>query len=124
MQRDLWGAIVPHRNHARACTNGRVADHITVLPWTGPNMTWKDRRQSNRNAPGKADLPAMGVPAEEQAKVSIGSLLIDLRCVRQQDRKIPEGDSGRSLLNVIDAIKMRIIDPGWVNALIVPLIGL
>jgi hypothetical protein len=34
----------------------------------------------------------MGVPAEEQAKVSIGSLLIDLRCVRQQDRKIPEDD--------------------------------
>ena len=54
-------------------------------------MTWKDRRQSDRNAPGKADLPAMGVPAEEQAKVSVGSLLIDLRCVRQQDRKIPEG---------------------------------
>src|SRR6266446_447830 len=109
MERDFRGAIEPRGNDRGASADGCVANHITVLPCARTHMTGKNRIQSDRNAAGKADLPTMGVPAEEQAKVSIGSLLIDLRRVRQQDRKIPEGDSGRCLLNVVDAIKMRII---------------
>ena len=63
----------------------------------------------------------MGVSAEKQAKVGIGCLLVYLRCVRQQNRKIPAGDSGRRLLNVVDAIKMRVVDTSEVNALIATL---
>jgi len=112
MERNFRGAIEPRRNDRGASADGCIADHIKVLPCARTHMTWKNRIQSDWNAAGKADLPTVGVPAEEQAKVSIGSLLIDLRRMRQQDRKIPERDASRCLLNIVDAIKMRIIDTG------------
>src|SRR5271169_5193243 len=112
MECNFRGAIEPDRNDRGASANGCIANHVTVLPCARTHMTWKNRIQGDRDPAGKADLPTMGVSAEEQAKVGIGSLLIDLRRMRQQDGKIPERDSGRSLLNIIDAIKMRIINTG------------
>jgi hypothetical protein len=63
----------------------------------------------------------MGVSAEKQAKAGVGCLLVDLWSMRQKDRKTPEGDSGRGLLDAVDAIKMRVIDTSQVNALIITL---
>jgi hypothetical protein len=82
MEGDFWGAIEPHRNNRGASADGRITNHVTILPWTRTHMARQDRVQSDRNAPGKANLSTMGVPAEEQTEVGIGRLLVDLRRVR------------------------------------------
>ena len=82
MERDFRGAIKPHRDNRAASTDRCIGNHITVLPWARTHMAWQDRIQGDWNAPGEANLPAMSVPAEEQAEVGIRRLLIDLGRVR------------------------------------------
>jgi hypothetical protein len=83
MKRDFRGAIEPHRNYRGAGTDRRIANHISVLPCSRAHVAWQDRIQSDWNPPRKTNLPAMGVPAEEQAEVSIRRLLVDLRSVHR-----------------------------------------
>ena len=81
-------------------------------------MTWENGVQRDWDATGKADLSPVRMPAEEQAKISIGSLLINLWRMRQQDRELPYRNPRRRLLNIIDAIKVCVINAGEIDLLI------
>ena len=81
-------------------------------------MTWENGVQRNRNATGKADLSPVCASAEEQAEIGVGSLLIDLWGMRQEDGESFYRDSCCRLLNIIDAIKVCIINAGEVNSVI------
>ena len=39
-------------------------------------------------------------------------LAVDLRRVRQQDRELATWDRSRRLLDIVDAVEVRIVDPG------------
>src|ERR1700683_3140107 len=113
MNRYFRGTIEPYGNNRRTSADGCIADHIMVLPCARAHMAWENRLQSDWNAAGKADLSTVGVPAQEQPKISIRGLLIYLWRVRQQNRKNAWWDAGRSLLNIVDAVEMCIIDTGY-----------
>src|SRR5215469_14182466 len=60
----------------------------------------------------------MGVATQQQTEVSMSSLAIDLRSVRQQDREFVVRDRGSSLFNIVNAVVMGIIYAGEIDALV------
>jgi hypothetical protein len=78
-------------------------------------MAGKHRIQCDRNAAGQTDLSTVGVPVEKQVKIGVRGLLIYFRCMRQENRKAAQGDSRRGLLNIVDPIKMGVIDAGEIR---------
>ena len=60
----------------------------------------------------------MGVSGEQHIKIGRCSLAIDLRRVRQQDRKRAPRDLRRRFLDVLRSEKVRVIDAGQMNTLI------
>jgi hypothetical protein len=71
--------------------------------------------------PGKADLAAVSVPAQQRIEVGNGCLRINFWRVREQNRQLVTRYPGSSFLNIIGAVKMRVVDLGETYALIVPL---
>src|SRR5581483_8557627 len=103
---------------ARSGTNRRVAEHFAVLPGAGTQAPWQHRIQREGYLPGKADLSAMRVAAQEQIKTCMGRLTIDFRRVRQQDRKRPIWDGRGSLFDIVDLEIVGVIDAREVDRLI------
>src|SRR4029077_13633072 len=91
VQGNFRRAIETHGNDARACTNGSVAGQIGVLPRSSPHPPWQHRLELDGNGSGETNLTAVRVSAQHQIKVGMGSLTIDRRCVRQQDRELTAG---------------------------------
>ena len=58
----------------------------------------------------------MGMTAQQDIEVGIGSLPIHLRCVRDQNGKLVLGYRSSSLLNVIHAVEMGIADAAEIEA--------
>src|SRR5579872_2361788 len=67
--------------------------------------------------PGQAYLSAMGMTAQQQIEIGMRGLAIDLRRVRQQDRKLVVRDLGCGLLYVVDPEIVGIVDAGEVDPL-------
>src|SRR5215469_17935681 len=94
MQRDLGQAIEAHWYDCRAGTDRGVAGHPLVGPSTCAHAPRKHRMECDRNRSGQTNLAATGVAAEQHIKARIGGLAIDLRRVRQQNRKRTTWDLG------------------------------
>ena len=101
VQGNFRRAIEAHGNDARACTNGSIAGHIAVLPRPSPHPSWQHRLELDGNGSGETNLTAVGVSAQHQIKVGMGSLTVDLRCVRQQDRELTAGYRESGFFNVV-----------------------
>jgi len=104
MQGNFRRAIEAHGNNARARTNGSIAGHIAVLPRPSPHPSWQHHLELDGNGSGETNLTAVGVSAQHQIKVSMGSLTIDLRCVRQQDRELT-GGIARAAFSMLSTLK-------------------
>src|SRR5205814_400333 len=71
--------------------------------------------QCDRDRTRQTDLTAVGMPAQQQVESSVGGLAINPRSVRQQNRKAIGWNVLSCLLDVIDPIKVRVIDTGQIN---------
>ena len=60
--------------------------------------------------PWKTNLPAMGVAAQQELEVGVGGLPVNLRRVRDENRKRFVRDIGGSLLDIVDAVEMGIVN--------------
>ena len=60
----------------------------------------------------------MGVPAQHQIEFGVCRLAIDLRRVRQQDRKPVIGQLRNRLLDVVDPVIVRVVDADDMDALV------
>src|ERR1700730_3986366 len=76
MQGDFRRTVQAHGNDARSRTHGRVAAHVVVLPGSRPHSPWQHRLQLDRDRSGKTKLAAMGMAAEHQIEIGMGSLTI------------------------------------------------
>src|SRR4029079_5485701 len=110
MQRDFWRAVEAHRNDGRSRAHRRVADQLTIFPSAGAHRTRQDRIESDRDSPGKADLAAMGMAAQEEIEVGTGSLPIYFWRVGDQNRKLVVRYCGRCHLNGVHSIAMCALD--------------
>src|ERR1700730_4804602 len=82
MQGDFRRTVQAHGNDARSCAHGSVAAHVVVLPGPRPNSSWQRRLQLDRDRARKTKLAAMGVAAQHQIEIGMGSLTIDFRGMR------------------------------------------
>ena len=118
MQSNFGRAIETHGKDARSRTYRGVAGHVLVLPGASAHPSRQHRLQFDRNRPGQADLASVRMPAQHQIEIGVGSLAINLGCVRQQHRKCTLRDLQRSLFDVVDPIKVRVINSRQIDALI------
>ncbi len=88
VQRDLGRAIEPHGHDGRSRADGRVSVHCMVPPGARAQSPGQDRIERYGNAAGQADLPAMGVTAQEQVEAGMSSLAVDLGGVRKQNGEL------------------------------------
>lgn len=111
-------AIEAHGNDARARTNGGIAGHIAVLPRPRPHPSWQHRLELDRNGSGETNLTAVSVSAQHEIKIGMGSLAINLRCVRQQDRELTAGYRESGFFDVIHSVEMCIVDSRQIDPLV------
>jgi hypothetical protein len=83
MQCDFRRTVQAHRNDARSCTYRGVAYHVAILPGSRSHPSWQHRLQLDRNRSRKAKLATVRVTAQHQIEISMGSLAINFRCMRQ-----------------------------------------
>src|SRR3954470_7853486 len=81
-------------------------------------MSRQNRTKRDRNRTGQANLAAVGMATEKDIETGMCGLAINFGRMRQQDGESVARNSGCRLLDVIDAIIMRIVDPGEVNRFI------
>ena len=82
-------------------------------------MPGENEIKGDRDAPGEADLPPMGVSAQQQTEIGMGRLLINFRRVRKQDRERVARYPGTGLFDVVRTVEMRIVDASDIYALII-----
>src|SRR5450432_2591729 len=82
MQGNFRRTVQAYGNDARSCAHGSVAAHVVVLPGSRPHSPWQRRLQLDRDGAGKTKLAAMGVAAQHQIEIRMGSLTIDFRGMR------------------------------------------
>jgi len=63
----------------------------------------------------------MRMSAQEQIKIGICCLAIDLRRMRQQDREVVTGKLRRRFFDIVDPVVVSVIDPDQMDALIATL---
>src|ERR1700676_1025353 len=83
MQGDFRRTVQAHRNDARSSTHRGVANHVVILPGSRPHSSWQHRLQFDRNGSRETELPTVRVTAQQQIEISVSSLAIDFRCMRQ-----------------------------------------
>ena len=81
VQRNLWRTIETRRNDRTTYSDGSVSIHVTILPRTRAQVARENRIKRNWDAPGEADLAAMGVSAQQHTEIGMGRLLINFRRV-------------------------------------------
>ena len=82
-----------------------------VTPPSGDELTGNPARHNDGMAARKANLAAMGVPAELQLESRGGSLLESFRTVRKQYRAVAVRNSCPGFGEVVGFVKMGIVDP-------------
>src|SRR5262249_49250144 len=117
MQCNLGAAVEPHVHSGSADSNRGVAKHRMMLPCAIAHAPRQHRIELDRDASGETDLPTMRVPAQHDAEPRMGRLLIDFGGVRQENRKCVTRDFGCRLFDIVDTVKMRIVDAGQIYAL-------
>src|SRR6478672_465491 len=88
-----------------------------IFPSAGAHVSRQDRIKRDRDSARKADLAAMGMAAQQEIKVGMGSLPIHFRCVRDQNGKLVMGYRGSGLLDVVHSVEMGIVDATEIKAL-------
>lgn len=88
MQGHFWQTVESHGNDDRSGADRSVPNHVMILPWPGAHAPRQDGVQSNRDRTGKTDLAPMGMAAEQQIEIGMGSLPVYLRRVGQQNGKL------------------------------------
>src|SRR5713101_6978362 len=88
MQGDFRRTVQAHGNDARSCTHRGVAAHVVMLPGSRPHSSWQRRLQFDRNPPGKTELATVRVATQHQFEIGVGSLTINFRRMRKQNRKL------------------------------------
>ena len=88
-----------------------------IFPSAGAHGARQDRIKRDRDAARKADLAAMGMAAQQEIEVGMGSLPIHFRRVRDQNRKLVVGYRGSRLLDVVHSVEMGIVDAAEMKAL-------
>src|SRR6476660_9280982 len=88
-----------------------------IFPSAGAHGARQNRIKRDRDAAREADLPTMGVAAQQEIEFGISRLPIHFRCVRDQNRKLVEGYRGSCLLDVVHSVEMSIIDASEIKVL-------
>ena len=77
VDRDLRRAIKASGYNRTSCAHRRVADHGMVFPRTGAKAPRQHRIKRNWYLTWQTDLAAMCMPAQQQIKFSVRSLLVN-----------------------------------------------
>src|SRR5579862_7363281 len=116
MKGDLGRAIETDRHDRGADADGGVTGHLAILPCAGPERSRKDRIERDRNAARQADLAAMRMPGEQQTKPRMRGLRINFWRMGEQYRELVMRDRARGLLDIVNTVKMCVVDPCKVNS--------
>ena len=117
MQRDLRRAVDAHRKDARPDPDGGVPDHLVIFPGARPHPPREDRIERDRDGAGQANLAAMSMAAQQQAEPGMRRLAVDLRRMRQQDRRLRARHRLDRFFDVVHPIVMSVVDADEVDAL-------
>ena len=91
-----------------------------VPPGARPQGSWQDGAERQGNAPWQANLPAMGVTADQHIEICMSGLPINLRCVRHEHRELLMRNAFCCLLDIVGSVEVGIINPHKMNVVPTP----
>ena len=116
MKSDLRWAIEAHRHDGGTGTHRGVAKQVEIFPGPGAHVSGKLGIECEWDATWQANLPAMGMAADQHGEAHVSGLLVDFGAVRKQDGKFATRDTIRYLLDTCDLIEVGIVNAGEVYA--------
>src|ERR1700737_1701197 len=124
MQRNFRRTIETRGNDGTTYSDGSVSIHVAIPPRARAHVPGENRIKRNWDAPWEADLPPMGVSAQQQTEIGMGRLLINFRRVRKQDREHVARYPGTGLFDVVRTVEMGVVDACDIYPLIIAVYGL
>src|SRR6266511_6429522 len=88
MQGYFRETIEPHGNDDRSGADRGIPNHVMILPRSRAHVPRQDRIQSDRDGTGEADLASVGMTAQQQIEIGMGSLAVDLRRMGKENGKL------------------------------------